>query len=145
MAEAFGVAAGAIPLAVLAYETSKLLYEEVSCYKSQRPAIKNLQTDLDFLVTVTGKIKQLGLEAQSRSSQEEERFEPLCQPLECCRAICQEMLDMLNKCKKNSKEEEDTIKRWLKMRFHEKDLEGMVKRLAWYKSTLSLNFDYIQM
>lgn len=138
MAEAVGLASALLSLTIFAYNTSKSLYEAVSSFKSQRKAIRDLQTDLTSLVSVLESICK-----QAQNSQDVERLEPLHQPLEFCSATCQEMHEMLDTCTRHSREGGDSVRDWLKMRYHEKSFEDMRQRLASYKSTLSITFDLI--
>lgn len=140
MAEAVGLASGLLTLTIFAYDASKSLYNAVSSFKSQRKTIKNVLADLDSLVTVLEKINE-----QAQRSQEVERLEPLREPLNCCATTCHEMHEMLDACTTHSKEGRDSIRDWLNMRYHEKSFEDMKKRLASFKSTLSIAFESINM
>lgn len=140
MAEAVGLASGLLTLIIFAYDTSKSLYEAVSSFKSQRKTIKDVLADLDSLVTVLEKIHE-----QAQRSQEVERLEPLREPLNCCTTTCHEMHEMLDACTTHSKEGRDSVRDWLNMRYHEKSFEDMKKRLASFKSTLSIAFESINM
>ena len=140
MAEAVGLASGLLTLTIFAYDTSKSLYEAVSSFKSQRKTIKDVLADLDSLVTVLENINK-----QAQRSQEVERLEPLREPLNCCTTTCHEMHEMLDACTTHSKEGRDSVRNWLNMRYHEKSFEDMKKRLASFKSTLSIVFESINM
>jgi len=140
MAEAVGLASGLLTLTIFAYDTSKSLYEAVSSFKSQRKTIKDVLADLDSLVTVLENINK-----QAQRSQEIERLEPLREPLNCCTTTCHEMHEMLDACTTHSKEGRDSVRDWLNMRYHEKSFEDMKKRLASFKSTLSIAFESINM
>jgi len=140
MAEAVGLASGLLTLTIFAYDTSKSLYEAVSSFKSQRKTIKDVLADLDSLVTVLENINK-----QAQRSQEVERLEPLREPLNCCTTTCHEMHEMLDACTTHSKEGRDSVRDWLNMRYHEKSFEDMKKRLASFKSTLSIVFESINM
>lgn len=140
MAEAVGLASGLLTLIIFAYDKSKSLYEAVSSFKSQRKTIKDVLADLGSLVTVLEKINE-----QAQRSQEVERLEPLREPLNCCATTCHEMHEMLDACTTHSKEGWDSVRDWLNMRYHEKSFEDMKKRLASFKSTLSIAFESINM
>jgi hypothetical protein len=140
MAEAIGLASGLVTLIIFTYETSKSLYEVVSSFKSQRKTITDVLADLDSLVTVLTTIRE-----QAQRSQAVERLEPLREPLNCCATTCQEMHEMLDVCAKNSKERRGSVRNWLEMQYHEKSFEDMKKRLASYKSTLTIAFESINM
>jgi DNA repair ATPase RecN len=140
MAEAVGLASGLLTLIIFAYDTSKSLYKAVSSFKSQRKTIKDVLADLDSLVTVFKKIHE-----QAQRSQEVERLKPLREPLNCCTTTCHEMHEMLDACTTHSKEGQDSVRDWLNMRYHKKSFEDMKKRLANFKSTLSIAFESINM
>ena len=140
MAEAVGLASGLLTLTVAAYKSSKSLYEVVSSFQSQRKSIKDIQTNLNSLVTVIGKIHE-----QIQSSQEVERLEALRQPLNCCVTTCQEMHEMLDACTKHGKDGRNSVRDWLNMRYRERGFEDMKQRLVSYKSTLSIAFESIIM
>lgn len=140
MAEAVGLASGLLTLIIFAYNTSKSLYEAVSSFQSQRKTIKDVLADLDSLVTMLEKINE-----QAQRSQEVERLEPLREPLNYCATTCHEMHEMLDACTTHSKEGRDSVRDWLNMRYHEKSFEDMKKRLASFKSTLSIAFESINM
>ena len=140
MAEAVGLASGLLTLTVSAYKTSKSLYEAVSSFKSQRKTIKDIQADLNSLVTVLGKINE-----QIQSSQDVESLESLRQPVSCCDLTCNEMHKMLDACTTHAKDGRDSVRDWLSMRYHEKSFEDMKQRLASYKSTPSIAFELVMM
>ncbi len=140
MAEAVGLASSLLTLIIFTYNTSKSLYEAVSSFKSQRKTIKDVLADIDSLVTVLKKIHE-----QAQCSEEVERLEPLQEPLNYCTTTCHEMHEMLNACTIHSKEARDSVRDWLNMRYHEKSFEDMKKRLASFKSTLSIAFELINM
>jgi hypothetical protein len=140
MAEAVGLTSALLSLTIFTYHTSKSLYEAVSSFKSQRKTIRDLQADLSSLVSVLESIHK-----QAQHSQEVERLEPLRQPLECCSTTCRELREMLDVCTEHSREGRDSVRDWLSMRYHEKSFEDMKRRLASYKSTLSITFESIYM
>jgi hypothetical protein len=122
------------------FESSKSLYEAVSSYKSQRKIVKDVQTDLGSLVTVIDSIRQ-----QARGSQDDDKFEPLRHPLQCCQATCQEMQEMLDVCTRHAKDGRDSVRDWLNMQYRAKSFADMRQRFASYKSTLSIAFASINM
>jgi len=140
MAEAVGLASGLLTLIIFAYDTSKSLYEAISSFKSQRKTIKDVLADLDSLVTVVEKIRE-----QAQSSEEIEKLESLREPLNCCATTCHEMHEMLDACTKHSQDGRASVRDWLNMQYHEKSFEDMKKRLASFKSTLSIAFQLINM
>lgn len=140
MAEAVGFVSALLSLTILAYDTSKSLYEVVSSFRSQRKAIKDLQIELSSLVTILRSIR-----THAEDSEEVRKLEPLRQPLEYCSTICQEMHGMLEACTKHAAQGRDSVRDWLNMRYHEKSFEDMKQRLASYKSTLSIAFESINM
>jgi hypothetical protein len=140
MATGIGEASALLALIVFAFQTSKSLYDEVSSFKSKRKTIKDVLDDLDALNTMLETIR-----GQAQRSQEVERLEPLREPLKCCTAICQEMREMLDACTTHSKEGRDSVRDWLNMRYKEKTFEDVKKRLASYKSTLTIAFESINM
>jgi hypothetical protein len=140
MAEPIGLASGLLTLIIFAYDTSKSVYDIVSSFKSQRKVIKDVQADLNSLITVLTSIRD-----QAQRSSGLERLEPLRQPLNCCATTCKEMREMLDACTAHSTDERNSVRDWLKMQYHEKGFEDMKKRLASYKSTLSIAFESINM
>jgi hypothetical protein len=138
MAEAIGLASGILTLVLFTYDTSKSLYEAVSSFKSQRKTVKDILTDLDSLVTILASIR-----VQAQRSSEVTRLEPLREPLNCCATICQEMREMLDACTTHSNKGRDSVRDWLNMRYKEKTFEDVSKRLASYKSTLTIAFQSI--
>jgi hypothetical protein len=140
MAEAIGAASSILALTIFAYNTSKSLYEAVSSFRSQRRTIQDVQTDLGSLVAVLGLIRE-----QAQGSEDDTKFEPLRQPVQCCTTTCQDMQEMLNECTKHAKDGRDSIRDWLNMQYHEKSFQDMKQRLASYKSTLSIAFASINM
>jgi Fungal N-terminal domain of STAND proteins len=125
-----------LALTIFAYNTSKSLYEAVSSFRSQRRTIQDVQTDLGSLIAVLGLI---------RESEDDTKFEPLRQPVQCCTTTWQDMQEMLNECTKHAKDGRDSIRDWLNMQYHEKSVQDMKQRLASYKSTLSIAFASINM
>jgi hypothetical protein len=140
MAEAIGAASSILALTIFAYNTSKSLYEAVSSFRSQRRTIQDVQTDLGSLVAVLGLIRE-----QTQGSEDDTKFEPLRQPVQCCTTTCQDMQEMLDECTKHAKDGRDSIRDWLNMQYHEKSFQDMKQRLASYKSTLSIAFASINM
>jgi hypothetical protein len=135
-----GEASSILALTIFAFQSSKSLYDAVSSFKSQRKAIKDVQTDLGSLVTVLDLIRQ-----QAQGSQDGDKFEPLRDPLQCCQAICQEMQEMLDVCTSHAKDGRDSVRDWLNMQYRAKSFTDMKQRLASYKSTLSIAFALINM
>lgn len=140
MAEAVGTASGVLALTVFAFKASKSLFEAVSSFTSQRRTIQDIQTDLGALVAVFDLIIQ-----QAQGSGNESKLEPLREPVKCCTKSCQEMQEMLDACTKHAKDGRDSVRDWLHMRYHEKNLEDIKQQLASYKSTLSITFASINM
>jgi aspartate oxidase len=140
MAEAIGAASGVLTLTIFVFKASKSLLEAVSSLKSQRRTIRDIQTDLEALVAVLDSIRQ-----QVQASENDSKFEPLREPMKCCTKICQEMQEMLNMCTRHAKDGHDSVRDWLKMRYHEKSLEDIKQQLASYKLTLSVTFASINM
>lgn len=140
MAEAIGLASGILTLVIFTYDTSKSLYEAVSSFKSQRKTVRDILTDLDSLVTILASIR-----VQAQHSSEVARLEPLREPLKCCATICQEMHEMLDACTTHSNKDRDSVRDWLNMRYKEKTFGDVSKRLASYKSTLTIAFESINM
>ena len=140
MAEAIGVTSGILTLVVVAYNTSKSLYDAVSSFKNQRKIIQDIQSDLSALTAVLTLIRE-----QVRASPDSTKFEPLQQPLQCCRTTCQEMLDMLNQCRKHATDNHDSVRDWLALQYRGTNLDVLKQRLASYKSTLSITFAVINM
>ena len=140
MAEAVGLSSGLLTLIIFAYNTSKSLYEAVSSFKSKRRTIQDILADLDSHVNLLEKIRE-----QAQNSEEIEKFEPLREPLNCCAITCREMLEMLDACTTHSQDGRASVRDWLNMRYHEKCFEDMKKRLASFKSTLSIAFESINM
>lgn len=58
--------------------------------------------------------------------------------------MCKDMQEMLNKCTQHTEDGHDSIRDWLKMQFQGRSFADM-KRLASYKSTLSIAFASINM
>ncbi|KAL8696017.1 MAG: hypothetical protein Q9201_007864 [Fulgogasparrea decipioides] len=140
MAEVIGLASGLLTLTVAAYKTSKSLYETVSSLQSQRKTIKDIQADLNSLVTVLEKVHE-----HIQSSHNIKRLEPLRQPVDCCMTTYQEMHEMLDACIIHGTDSRNSVRDWLGMRCHEKSFEDLKQRLFSYKSTLSIAFDSIVM
>ena len=140
MATGIGEASALLALIVFAYDTSKSLYKEVSSFKSQRKTIKDVLADLGSLNTVLETIR-----GQALRSQEIEKLKPLREPLKCCTGTCQEMREMLSVCTTHSKESRNSVRDWLSIRYKEKTFEDVKKRLASYKSTLTIAFESINM
>ncbi|KAI4264863.1 MAG: hypothetical protein L6R42_000048, partial [Xanthoria sp. 1 TBL-2021] len=138
MAEAVGLASSLLTLTVAVYKTSKSLYEAVSSLQCQRKTIKDIQADLQSLVTVLEKVHE-----QIQSSHSIERLEPLRQPLNCYMTAYQEMHQMLDACYIHRTVGRNSVRDWLSMRYHEKSFEDIKQRLLSYKSTLSIAFDSI--
>jgi hypothetical protein len=122
MAEVVGLASGILTLVVFAFDTSKLLYEAVSSFKSQRKAVKDFQTDLESLLIILSSIRE-----QAQRSSEVARLEPLRVPLDCCAIIRAEIREMLGACTVHSKEGRDSIRDGLNMRYKEKSFEDVRK------------------
>ena len=135
-----GEAASILALTNFAFKSTKLLYEAVSSFKSQRQTIRDVQADLGSLVEVLDLIRQ-----QAQGSQDGVEFEPLRHPLQCCQATCQEMQETLNECTKHTKDGRDRIRNWLNMQYREKSFADMKQRLASFKSTLSIAFASVNM
>ncbi|KAF7505952.1 hypothetical protein GJ744_012394 [Endocarpon pusillum] len=135
MAEAVGAASGVLALTVFAFKASKSLFEAVSSFRSQRRTIQDIETDLGALVAVLNLIIQ-----QAQGSGNDSKLEPLREPVKCCTKTCQEMQEMLDACTRHAKDNRDSIRDWLHMRYHEKNLQDNKQRLASYKSTLNIIF-----
>lgn len=135
MAEVVGTVASVLTLTVFTYDTSKTLYEAVASFKSHRKAVKEVQADLASLMAVLDSIRD-----QMQQSDNTAKFEPLRQPLGCCSTVCQELQEMLKVCTAHSKQDSDSIRDWLSMRYREKSFDDVKKRLASYKSTLCIAF-----
>jgi len=140
MADAIELASSLLTLIVFTFNASKSLSEAVSSFRNQRKATKDVLADLDSLITVLGAIR-----GQAQHSQEIGRLEPLREPLRCCATACREMREMLDAFITHSKEGQDNVGDWLKMRYHEKSFDDMKRRLASYKSTLTITFNLINM
>jgi Fungal N-terminal domain of STAND proteins len=135
-----GEASSILALTMFAFESSKSLYEAVSNFKSQRKTVQDVQTDLGSFITVLDLIRQ-----QTQGSKDDDKFEPLRHPLQCCQAICQEMQKTLNICTRHTKDGRDSVRDWLNMQYREKSFADMKQRLTSYKSTLSIAFASINM
>lgn len=144
--EALALATSLLALTAAAYKTSKSLYEAVSSFQSQREIIKAIQADVNSLNTVLVKTDgQIQSSQKMQNLQEIKRFELLQQPLKCCVATCQEMRESLDACTTHGRDGQQSVRDWLKMRYHGKSLDDIKQRLATHKSTLSIAFDSIMM
>ena len=112
MVTGIGEAAGLLALTMFALNASKSLFEAVSSFKNQRKSIQVLQADLGALVPALDLVRQ-----QVQNSENESKFEPLQEPVECCGKTCQEMQEMLDKCIKHAKDGRDSLRDWLKMQY----------------------------
>ena len=140
MAEPIGLAASLLTLALFALNTSQSLYEAVSSFRSQRQTIKDVLADLAALVTVLNTIKE-----RAQQPAEATKLEPIRQPLECCKTICDEMREMLDACTTHTNDSQASVRDWLKMRYREKSFDDMKKRLSSYKTTLVVAFQSVNM
>ena len=140
MAEAVGLASGLLTLVVFAFDASKSLYEAISGFKSRRQTIKDVQADLEALITVLATIRE-----RAQHTQEVMKLELLQRPLECCATTCQEMREMLDACMSHSKDGQASVRDWLKMQYREKSFDDMKNRLSSYKTTLVIAFQSINM
>lgn len=108
-----GEAASILTLAIFAFDTSKSLYEAVASFRSQRNAVQELQIDLGSLVSVLDLIRH-----QVQGSDDDRKFQPLRHPIQCCASTCKDMQEMLSACTRHSDDNHDSIRDWLKMKFH---------------------------
>jgi len=74
-----------------------------------------VQTNLGSLVTVLGLVRE-----QTQGSEDDTKFEPLRQPVQCCTATFQDMQEILNECTKYTKDGWDSVRDWLNMQYREK-------------------------
>lgn len=139
MAEVIGLASAILSLVVIAFDTSKSLYETISSYRSQQKAVKDVLADLKALLTVLGVIRDYVQDRPQGLS-----LNCLQTPVESCLSICKEMGDMLGKCSTHSQDGKNSIRDWLRMQYHGKTLDEMKKRLDSYKATLSIAFHTIK-
>lgn len=135
-----GEAASILAFVLLAVDISKKVYSSVESFKSQRREVRDIQGELSTLTSVLQAISQ-----QIPDPPADRRFEPLRQPVQCCKTICEEMQAMLDECSKHTKDSRDSVRDWLKMQYRGKGFNDMKQRLAAYKSTLSITFDSINL
>lgn len=73
--------------------------------KSRRKIIKDVESDLESLVTLLESIHR-----QAENPREIERLLPLGKPLKCCANTCQEMQKMLSQCTRHSNAGHDSFR-----------------------------------
>jgi len=131
MAEAIGLASGLLTIATFAFQTTTSLYEAIQSLKSQRKTVLDLKEDIGSLKAVLSSLSE-----QLNGDEANNRFEPIRNPLYNCTTTYQELGKMLAACTSHSENGKDSVRDWLKMRYREKTLADVQKRLGDYKPTL---------
>ncbi|KAK5069368.1 hypothetical protein LTR51_008618 [Lithohypha guttulata] len=140
MAKVLGVGSSVLAIVTVALQLSKSSYETITGFRSQRKDVEEIQGDLSALVVVLELVRE-----QAEGSPDDGRLKPLCDPLQCCQTILQEIHDMLEQCTKHSKDHRESVRTWLNLRYRAKSFNDAKQRLSSYKSTLTIAFNSINM
>ncbi|KAJ3499708.1 hypothetical protein NLG97_g103 [Lecanicillium saksenae] len=133
MAEAIGLASGLVALATFACQSSVLLYESVSSFKSHQQRVRDLAEETGALAEV---LKSLVDAARAKPDLQ---IPALAIPLKRCAKACEEFKHEIEKFSSRSIAGSRTSFRdWARLRYMGEDVDGFRRLLASYKMTISV-------
>lgn len=135
-----GVVSSVLAIATVALQLSKFAYETISSFRSQRQDVHDIQTDL---ATLTGVLELV--HEQAKASPSDGRLEALRGPLSGCQTILRDIHESLAQCTRHAKDQRESVRTWLKLRYREKSFVEAKERLSSYKATLCIAFDTMSM
>ncbi|KAI9710011.1 MAG: hypothetical protein M1828_002340 [Chrysothrix sp. TS-e1954] len=131
MAEPISVASGLLTLAAFALQSSKMLYELVESFRSNRRIIRELKEELAALDGVLQSLYQA-------AGHNDADLTGLKLPVLRCGKACADFNAIIVKCTTHSGESRTSFQDWAKLKYIGDDIAGFKNMLTGYKSTISI-------
>lgn len=129
--EAVGLASGALALTTFAIQSSKALYDTIESFRSQGRTIRELKQEVEALGGVLQSLRDTLDDPQIDLS-------ALQIPLLRCGQACQEFATIIGKCSTRCTESKPSVRDWLMLTYHGRNVSGFRNLLAAYKSTITI-------
>lgn len=129
MADPISTASGLLALIVFAGQSSKLLYQAVDSFKSNKKIVRELREEVGAL---DGVLQSL----QATASNTNADLAILNVPLRRCGEACVAFTAVIDKCTAHSGGPRTSFRDWAKLTYLGNDITGFKDTLAGYKSTI---------
>ncbi|KAJ6784627.1 hypothetical protein PWT90_04483 [Aphanocladium album] len=133
MAEAIGVASGLVALATFACQSSVMLYQSISSFKSHQQRVRDLAEETGALAEVLESL------VDAARANPDLQIPALAIPLKRCAKACEEFNQEIGKFSSRSIAGSRTSFRdWARLRYMDQDVDGFRRLLSGYKMTISV-------
>ena len=122
---------GVLALAVLAFQSSQVLYQTVASFQSHQRTVRQLKEELEALI---GALEAL----QETAANPDIDLTMLRLPLVQCGKACKDFQAVIAKCTTHSGGSKTSFRDWAKLRYMGDDIVAFKNMLAGYKSTIMI-------
>jgi hypothetical protein len=122
---------GVLALAVLAFQSSQVLYQTVASFQSHQRTMRQLKEELEALI---GALEAL----QETAANPDIDLTMLRLPLVRCGKACKDFQAVIDKCTTHSGGSKTSFRDWAKLRYMGDDIVAFKNMLAGYKSTIMI-------
>lgn len=127
----FSVVIGTLTLVEICIKSSSLLHKAISGIKTSNQELRHLVAELESLIEV--------LKALERNIRDNtDTFDSLKIILERCAQACDELNKAVRIAVGDTKQPQEGIKIWIKLKRHGSDIEAFKKLIDSYKATLTI-------
>lgn len=131
MADPISIASGLVTLVMTALQSSKLLYQAVGSFQSNRRSIRELREELEALEGVLQSLHEVATNTDTD-------FTALKLPLLRCGKACKDFEAVIVKCTAHSGGPRTSFRDWAKLTYMGDDIVGFKNMLEGYKSTITI-------
>jgi hypothetical protein len=129
MADPLSTASGILTLVVFAAQSSQLLYQAVSSFRSNQRTIRELKEELEALNEVLQSL-------HSTATDTDVDVTALELPLLRCGKACRDFEVVIAKCTSHSGGPRTSFRDWAKLKYMGEDVVGFKNMISQYKSTI---------
>lgn len=129
--EAIGLTSGLLALTSFAIDSSKTLFEVFESIKNQGRSVRDLKQELEALRGVLQSLNDTLADPDIDLS-------VLEIPLLRCGQACEEFARTISKCTSRSNDNKHSIRDWVRLTYHGKNISEFRNLIAAYKSTLAI-------
>jgi hypothetical protein len=131
MADPISTASGLLALAGFAFQSSKLLYQAVQSFQSNKRIVRELKEELEALNGVLQSLQETVANTTVDMS-------TLKLPLLRCGKSCEDFEAVIIKCTSHSGGSRTSFRDWAKLTYMGEDIAGFKAMLQGYKSTIMI-------
>lgn len=123
------LSSGLLTLVVFAFQSSKVLYDIVDSFQSNKKTVRGLKEELEALNEALQSLQEL-------LTRTDVDLSALKKPLLRCGKACKDFEAVILKCTANSKGDRTSFRDWARLQYMGSDIDGFRDMLAGYKSTI---------